>query len=109
MKRESSYAIEKLILVNNGFDPATAFNDSLTTVRDFILTDGAYEEAVCPGAAVMYAILALELPQTDIYKDYTHLTEFGRLNAAYAFYTQEVILECINYAFEHPFEVPTKI
>ncbi len=100
--------------------------------------------AVCPGAAIMYAIFAMERPQTEIYRDYTHLTDFARLMAAYAFYTQhtgekvteikidtvptslriarymsqgdliitdemkQIILEAVNYAFDHPHEVPSK-
>ena len=127
-----------------GWDPAVQFDNMVTQARDFILTDSTYEKVLCPGAAVMYAILTLERPQTDIYRDYTHLTEFGRLIASYAFYTQytgqmvdeikidvvparlrssrlikegdfevtdemkEVILKCVGYAFEHPFEVPQK-
>lgn len=71
-----------------GWDVEVHLNDMLSKARDFILTDDAYEKAICPGSAVMYAILVLERPQTDIYRDYTHLTEFGRLIAAYAFYTQ---------------------
>ena len=127
-----------------GWDSARQFGDMVTKAKNYILTDDTYVKAICPGAALMYAILKMELPQTDIYRDYTHLTEFGRLIASYAFYTQytgqmvdeikidivperlrssrflksgdvevtremkDVILEAVGYAFEHPYEVPTK-
>ena len=71
-----------------GWDPARQFDNMVTQAKNYILTDDTYVKAICPGAAIMYTILTMELPQTDIYRDYTHLTEFGRLIASYAFYTQ---------------------
>ena len=74
--------------VNKGFDPATDFSSKLELVKNHIATDEHYEKVLTPGTAVMYALLEMERPQTDLYRDYTHLTEFGRLIAAYAFFTQ---------------------
>lgn len=127
-----------------GWDVVVHLTDMVTKAEKYILTDDAYEKAICPGTAVMYALLVLDRPQTDIYRDYTHLTEFGRLIASYAFYTQytgqmvdevkidvvparlrssrlikegdvivtqemkDVILECVGYAFQNPYKVPTK-
>ncbi len=127
-----------------GWDPVVHFTDMVTKAKKHILTDNTYEKAICPGSAVLYPLWVLDRPQTDIYRDYTHLTEFGRLIAAYAFYTQytgqmvdevridvvparlrssrlikegdvivtqemkDIILEAVGYAFEHPYEIPTK-
>ena len=71
-----------------GWDPVVHFTDMVTKAKNHILTDDTYEKAICPGSAVLYPLWVLDRPQTDIYRDYTHLTEFGRLIAAYAFYTQ---------------------
>lgn len=129
---------------NYNWDPKIQFAQTVANATNYILTDDTYVKAMCPGAAIMYSIFVQERPQTEIYRDYTHLTDFGRLMASYAFYTQytgekvseikidviparlrqtrfqkegdlvitdemkAIILEAVNYAFDHPYEVPTK-
>ena len=36
----------------------------------------------------MYAHAVLGVPQAELWRDYTHLGDYGRLVAAYGFYTQ---------------------
>ena len=127
-----------------GWDSKVQFTDIFTKDSTNILSDDTYEKAICPGAAVAYSLFVQERPQTEIYRDYTHLTDYARLMTAYAFYTQYTgekvneikvdvipvrlrqaqfqkegdlvitdemkarLLEAVNYAFDHPYEVPAK-
>lgn len=71
-----------------GFDPVRQFTVLTDAAKAHILTDPHYEKAVCTGAAIMYAHFELGIPQTRIWRDYTHLSDYGRLIAAYAMYAQ---------------------
>lgn len=122
---------------------------------DFLGED--YVEFVIPsGTAVQYALRSLETVRTqaEIYRDYTHMNDYGRLMVAYLWYAEimgavkndetirienvginaipEVlhheksafptvesgyavddqmkldIIECVNWALEHPFELPAE-
>ena len=55
---------------------------------EYLVEDKTYEKVICLGAGIMYAHTVLGLPQTALWRDYTHLTDYGRLIAAYSFYTQ---------------------
>ena len=71
-----------------GFNPVNQFTVLTDMAKTHILPDAHYTKAVCSGAAVMYAHLALGIPQTALWRDYTHLSDYGRLMVAYAMYTQ---------------------
>ena len=71
-----------------GFDPSNQFAVLTAMARQHILTDENYTGAVCTGTAIMYAHNVLERPQLELWRDYTHLSDFGRLIAAYSMYTQ---------------------
>ena len=71
-----------------GFDPSNQFRVLTDKAKTHILTDSNYTGAVCTGAAVMYAHNVLERPQLELWRDYTHLSDFGRLLAAYSLYAQ---------------------
>ena len=63
----------------------TAMMNQVTTN---ILPDPMYKVHIGISSAVMYAHLNLGIPQTDLYRDYAHLSDFGRLIAAYCWYSQ---------------------
>lgn len=67
------------------FKQFTAMTDK---AKAYLVEDKTYEKVICVGAGVMYAHAVLGLPQTALWRDYTHLTDYGRLIAAYSFYTQ---------------------
>ena len=71
-----------------GHDPFVQFEHMVTVVKDNILDDDTYELAICTGAGVMYAHATLGVPQLDLWRDYTHLSDYGRLIAAYCLYAQ---------------------
>ncbi|MBR3837557.1 MAG: DUF4886 domain-containing protein [Clostridia bacterium] len=53
-----------------------------------VLDDPTYEYAICTGAGIVYAHKVLGVAQTALYRDYTHLSDLGRLLASYCFYVQ---------------------
>lgn len=71
-----------------GFDPVTQFGVLTRKAKAHILPDDSYIYKVCTGAAIMHAYLVQQIPQLQIWRDYTHLSDFGRLIAAYAMYAQ---------------------
>ena len=50
--------------------------------------DETYEKVISTGAGIMYAHAALNVLQQELWRDYTHLSDYGRLIAAYTFYAQ---------------------
>lgn len=71
-----------------GFDPANQFRALTDAAKAHILTDENYTGAVCTGAAIMYAHKVLGRPQLELWRDYTHLSDLGRLMVAYSMYAQ---------------------
>lgn len=71
-----------------GFDPVNQFTVLTDMAKEHILTDTHYSQAVCTGASVMYAHKVLGISQLELWRDYTHLSDFGRLMVAYTLYAQ---------------------
>ena len=71
-----------------GFDPITQFGVLTQKAKDNILSDDTYAYKICTGAAIMQAHYVQNIPQLEIWRDYTHLSDYGRLIAAYSMYAQ---------------------
>ena len=71
-----------------GFDPVNQYTVLTEKAKAHILTDETYPLAVCTGTAIMYAHLTEGCPQQDLWRDYTHLKDYGRLVAAYSMAVQ---------------------
>jgi len=71
-----------------GFDPVTQFSVSVERVKKTVLLDETYDGVYCTGAGIMYAHLVMGSPQIDLWRDYTHLSDFGRLIASHSLYVQ---------------------
>lgn len=71
-----------------GFNPVNQFSLMLSQTKKNILTDPLYDDAVCSGAAIMHALLVQEYAQLDLWRDYTHLSDYGRLMVGYALVAQ---------------------
>ena len=74
--------------VSYGWDAKVQFSGAISALNDYIRTDDTYTKVISSGTAIMQAVFVQERPQTEIYRDYTHLTDFARLMASYAFFTQ---------------------
>lgn len=71
-----------------GFDPVTQFGVLTQKGKDHIVPDDTYAYKICTGAAIMHTYLVQGFPQLELWRDYTHLHDFGRLIVAYAMYAQ---------------------
>ena len=71
-----------------GFNKTVQYQTYVDSYAQYIAGDESYGKRICTGAAVMYAVLSLDIDQKELYRDYTHLNDFGRLMVAYAWYAQ---------------------
>ena len=85
---------------NYGFDPIRQHTMNTEAIKKNILGDPTYVKTICTGSGIVYARQVLKVPELELYRDYTHLNDFGRVLAAYCFYAQftgkpieEVLLE----------------
>lgn len=98
---------DKMIRLNNN-DPVTALRLSQQNVTKYVLPDATYTNYIPTGTAVMYAHLVDGWAQVDLYRDYVHVTDFGRLIASYMWYAQltgtplsEVKLDTVQASLRH--------
>lgn len=91
-----------------GFDPVNQSNILNERVKTMVLGDDMFTKFISNDAAIMHAYLVSGLPQVDLWRDYTHLTDFGRLIAAYNLYAQimdeeitEVKVQSIDASLRH--------
>lgn len=71
-----------------GFNPVNQFTLLTDKAKAHILQDEVYAKAICTGAAIMNAHITQGRSQREIWRDYTHLNDFGRLIVAHAMYVQ---------------------
>ena len=71
-----------------GFDPVNQSNVLNDNVKTMILGDEMFADHISTNAAIMHAYLVSGVPQVELWRDYTHLTDYGRLIAAYTLYAE---------------------
>ncbi|MBR3838053.1 MAG: DUF4886 domain-containing protein [Clostridia bacterium] len=86
--RKPPKTIKSFLVEAYGHDPFVQFGVYTNTAKENILPDPTYTKHICTGAAIFYAAHVLKIPQDRIYRDYTHLSDFGRIMASYTFYAQ---------------------
>ena len=70
------------------FNPVKQANIIFRRNRELVLGDPMFAGYISTAAAITHALWVSDVPQTLIYRDYTHLQDYGRLIASYAMYTQ---------------------
>lgn len=83
----------------------TSTNDA---AKKYVLNDPMFAGHITSGTPMMYALKILEVPEIDLYRDHTHLSDFGCLLVGYAWYAQftgkpvtEIKLETIPVHLRH--------
>ena len=71
-----------------GHDPFVQFSTKVELTRETILKDNTYDVILHPGGGIMNAYAVQGLEQVDLWRDYTHLSDYGRLIAAYTIIAQ---------------------
>ena len=92
------YTIDQYAQLTSGIDAAKAY----------VLEDPMFAGHVTSGTPMMYALKVLEIPEVELYRDHTHLSDFGCLLVAYAWYAQftgnpvtEIKLEYVRKDLRH--------
>ncbi len=70
-----------------GFDPVNHSKVMIQNVTELILDDEMFTKFIGTNAAILHAHYVSGVPQTELWRDYTHLTDYGRLLAAYTLYS----------------------
>lgn len=83
----------------------TASNDA---AKKYVLEDPMFEGRITSGTPMLYAVKELKIADKELFRDHTHLSDFGCLLVAYAFYAQytgkevtEINLETIPAHLRH--------
>ena len=69
-------------------DQYAQLSNNIATAKETVLTDPMFEGRINSGTPMMYALKVLGIPETELYRDHTHLSDFGCLLVGYAFYAQ---------------------
>lgn len=60
----------------------------IDAAKAYVMEDPMFEGRITSGTPMMYALKVLEIPEAELYRDHTHLSDFGCLLVAYAWYAQ---------------------
>ena len=81
-------------MVDYGFDRVKHYNALVEKTKQYIETNEAFDHILHLATPVQYATEILKVPQADtlrimdMYRDYTHLSDFARLMVAYMWYAE---------------------
>ena len=69
-------------------DQVKQLTDSVEAAKAYVMDDPMFAGRICSGTPMMYALKVLDIPDTELYRDHTHLSDYGCLLVAYAWYAQ---------------------
>jgi len=69
-------------------DQYQQLNDGITAAKAYVMDDPMFAGHITSGTPMMYALKVLGVPERELYRDHTHLSDFGCLLVGYAFYAQ---------------------
>ena len=98
-RRETTATFRETFTKNFGGNRLTHFKIISKRMKDFVEVDPDYDLVIHSGTAIQYASETLGVAECDptwtyeLYRDYTHLGDFGRLLVAYQWYAQIFGLE----------------
>ena len=69
-------------------DQVKQLTSAINSAKQYVMDDPMFDGRICSGTPLMYAINVLGVPETQLYRDHTHLNDFGSLVVGYAWYTQ---------------------
>ena len=72
----------------NAIDQYKQLQDGIDAAKAYVFDDPMFEGHITSGTPMMYALKVLDIPETDLYRDHTHLSDYGCLLVAYAWYAQ---------------------
>lgn len=84
----SLYDPTKTKLDPNTIDQVSQLTSSNSAAKEYVLNDPMFAGHITSGTPMMYALKVLQVPEVDLYRDHTHLSDFGCLLVGFAFYAQ---------------------
>ena len=69
-------------------DQYKQLNDNISASKAYVFEDPMFAGHINSGTPMMYALKVLGIPEKDLYRDHTHLSDYGCLLVAYAWYAQ---------------------
>lgn len=60
----------------------------IDAAKKYVMDDPMFEGRICSGTPMMYALKKLNVPEIELYRDHTHLSDYGSLLVGYSWYTQ---------------------
>ncbi|MBQ3251618.1 MAG: DUF4886 domain-containing protein [Oscillospiraceae bacterium] len=69
-------------------DQVKQLTDQIDAAKKYVLEDPMFEGRICSGTPMMYALKELKIPETALYRDHTHLCDYGSLLVGYSWYVQ---------------------
>lgn len=69
-------------------DQYKQLQDGIDAAKAYVMEDPMFEGRITSGTPMMYALKVLDIPEKDLYRDHTHLSDYGCLLVAYAWYAQ---------------------
>jgi len=72
----------------NAINQYKQLQDGIDAAKAYVMDDPMFAGRITSGTPMMYALKKLNIPETDLYRDHTHLSDYGCLLVAYAWYAQ---------------------
>lgn len=82
------YGISPTKLHPEDIDQYAQITNNHEAVKEHVFNDPMFAGRITSGTPMMYALKVLEVPEVDLYRDHTHLSDFGCLLVAYSWYAQ---------------------
>lgn len=71
---------------NSGMNYDTMLQQLIDMSQTHVMSTGEFKDVIPAGTAIHYANNCLDQTDPDLYRDYTHMSDFGRLLTAYTWY-----------------------
>ena len=84
----SLYGISPTNLKPEDIDQYKQLSQGIEAAKKYVMDDPMFEGRITSGTPMMYALKVLDVPETELYRDHTHLSDYGCLLVGYAFYAQ---------------------
>ena len=88
--RKAPEGYKEYLIESYDFNPIKQYTEKVEQTKKVIFKEKAYSKLICTGSSVMHALYTQGVSQFVMYRDYTHLSDYGRLLSAYSLYAQLV-------------------
>lgn len=86
-QHDSWFPGENGVYVENGtYDMDYLYSEIVRCAKTYITTNSEFTDIIPSGTAIQYALNEQGRALSEMYRDYTHMSDYGRLVAAYCWY-----------------------